>query len=198
MVGRLIARCITHRRLRGSHVRQKMADLPKDRLEEVPPFTYSAVDYLGTFCIKEGRKELKRYGVIFTCMSTRAIHLETAMSLMTNSFLNVYRRFIGHRGPVRQLASDQGSNFIGANSELNKALTMMDHAIVSKELAKTKCDWIEFKMNVPDASHMGGVWERQIRTVRSVLGPLLDNHGSQLDDESLRTLMVESEAIVNS
>ena len=45
---------------------------------------------------------------------------------------------------------------------------------------------------------MGGVWERQLRTVRSVLSPLLDNHGSQLDDESLRTLMVETEAIVNS
>ena len=61
---------------------------------------------------------------------------------------------------------------------------MMDHAIVSRELAKTKCDWIQFKMNVPNASHMGGVWERQIRTVRSVLSPLLENHGSQLDDES--------------
>ena len=55
---------------------------------------------------------------------------------------------------------------------------MMDHAIVPKELAKTKCDWIEFKMNEPNASHTGGVWERQIRNVRSVLSPLLDDHGS--------------------
>ena len=166
-----------------------MANLPKDRLEEVAPFTYSAVDYFGPFCIKEGRKELKRYGFIFTCMSTRAIHLETATWLTTDAFLNAYRRFIGRRGPVlvRQPRSDQGSNFISTNSELHKALTMMDHAVVSRELAKTKCDWIEFKINVPNASHMGGVWERQIRTVRSVLSPLLDNHGSQLDDESLRT-----------
>ena len=89
-VGHLIAGCVTCRRLRGSHVRQKMANLPKDRLEEVAPFTYSAVDYFGPFCIKEGRKELKRYGVIFTCMSTRAIHLETATSLTTDSFLNAY------------------------------------------------------------------------------------------------------------
>ena len=53
-------------------------------------------------------------------------------------------------------------------------------------------------MNVPHASHMGGVWERQIKTVRSVLTGHLENHGNQLDDESLRTLMIEAEAIVNS
>ena len=175
-----------------------MANLPNDRLEEVAPFAYSAVNYFEPFCIKEGKKELKRYGVIFTCMYTRAIQMETATSLTTDSFLNVYRRFIGRRAPVRQLRSDQGSNFIGANSELCEALTMMDHAVVSKELARTKCDWTEFKMNVPNASHMGGVWERQIRTVRSVLSPLLANHGSQLDDVSLRTLVVETEAILNS
>ena len=57
---------------------------------------------------------------------------------------------------------------------------------------------IDFKFNVPSASHMGGVWERQIRTVRSVLSSLLQNNGSQLDDESLRTLMCETEAIINS
>ena len=67
-----------------------MADLPKDRLE-LSSFTYSAVDYFGPFFIKEGRRELKQYGVLFTCMSTRAVHIETANSLSTDSFLNAYR-----------------------------------------------------------------------------------------------------------
>ena len=53
-------------------------------------------------------------------------------------------------------------------------------------------------MNVPSASHMGGVWERQIRSVRNVLITLLHKHGQQLDDESLRTFLIESAAIVNS
>lgn len=197
-VGHHISRCTTCQRYRGAHVKQKMADLPQDRLEETAPFTYSAVDYFGPFYIKEGRRELKRYGVLFTCMSSRAIHLETAVSLTTDSFLNAYRRFIGRRGPVRQLRSDQGSNFVGAHSELKAALTDSDHDTITKELTKNACDWIQFKMNVPSASHMGGAWERQIRTVRGVLSPLLDNHGRQLDDESLRTLMAEAEAIVNS
>ena len=175
-----------------------MADLPADCLEENPPFAYSAVDYFGPFFIKEGRRELKRYGVLFTCMSSRAVHLETAASLTTDSFLNAYRRFIGRRGPVRQLRSDQGTNFIGASNELKAALSEMNQDTLKKEIARTSCDWITFKMNVPSASHMGGTWERQIRTVRSVLSALLHDHGRQLDDESLQTLMIEAESIVNS
>ena len=50
---------------------------------------------------------------------------------------------------------------------------------------------------MPEASHMGGVWERQIRTVRNVLVSLLTQHAAQLDDETLRTFMVEAENIVN-
>ena len=92
---------------------------------------------------------------------------------------------------------DQGTNFVGAMNELQQALSELNHEQIREELLKGSCDWVKSKMNVPHASHMGGVWERQIRTVRSVLASLLERHGSQLDDESLRTFMVEVEAIVN-
>ncbi|XP_067048714.1 uncharacterized protein [Acropora muricata] len=198
MVGHHVIKCVTCRKLRGAPQQQKMSDLPADRTEQAPPFTYSAVDYFGPWYIKEGRKEMKRYGVLFTCMYSRAVHLETAASLSTDSFLNAYRRFVGRRGPVRQLRSDQGTNFVGAKNELEATLLEMNHTTIQRELLKQNCDWIDWKMNVPQASHMGGAWERQIRTVRSVLSALLQKHGRQLDDESLRTLMVETEAIVNS
>ena len=74
----------------------------------------------------------------------------------------------------------------------------MNQDKIKKKLLEEQCDWFTFKMNVPAASHMGGVWERQIRTVRNVLASLLQDNGQQLDDESLRTLMCEAEAIVNS
>ncbi|KAK3727737.1 hypothetical protein QZH41_005196 [Actinostola sp. cb2023] len=175
-----------------------MADLPADRLEPSPPFTYCGVDYFGPWYVKQGRKELKRYGVLFTCMSSRAIHLEVAHSLETDSYINALRRFICRRGPVRQLRSDQGTNFIGARRELTEALLEMDQAKVTSEMLKLNCDWVEVKFNVPAASHMGGVWERQIRTVRSVLSALLEKNGKQLNDEALTTFMCEAEAVVNS
>lgn len=197
-VGSAIASCVTCRKLRGAVIEQKMADLPEDRLESAPPFTYCAVDYFGPFIVKEKRKELKRYGVIFTCMASRAIHLEVANSLDTDSFLNAFRRFTSRHGPVRQLRSHQGTNFVGARRELAEALAEMDHEKTKSRLLEEQCDWITFKMNVPSASHMGGVWERQIGTVRNVLSSLLQDNAKQLDDESLRTLMCEAEAIVNS
>ncbi|XP_048586131.1 uncharacterized protein LOC5508004 [Nematostella vectensis] len=175
-----------------------MSDLPKDRVNPSPPFTYSAADYFGPWTVKEGRREVKRYGVLFTCMASRAVHIETASSLDTSSFLNAYRPFVGRRGPVRQLRSDRGTNFVGAKNELQSPLSEMDNQRVGSELRKENCDWVDFKFNVPDASHRGGSWERQIRTVRNVLDSLLYNQGTQLDDESLRTLLVEAEAIVNS
>ena len=60
-----ISKCVICRKLRGKVQDQKMADLPVDRLESVPPFTFCAVDYFGKWNIKEGRKEVKRYGVLF-------------------------------------------------------------------------------------------------------------------------------------
>ena len=99
-----------------------MADLPADRLTPTPPFTYCGVDSFGPWYVKEGRKELKRYGVLFTCILTRAIHLEVANTLETDSYINALRRFICRRGPVRQMRSDNGSNFIGARRELKEVL----------------------------------------------------------------------------
>lgn len=57
----VIASCMTCRKPRGAIIKQKMSDLPKDRLESCPPFTYCSAEYCGPFKIKEGRKELKRY-----------------------------------------------------------------------------------------------------------------------------------------
>ena len=58
---------------------------------------------------------------------------------------------------MRQIRSDQGTNFVGAKNEFEKSLSELDKDRISIYLAKNQCD---FQMNVPDASHRGGVWER--------------------------------------
>ena len=194
----VISKCVTCRKLRGAAQEQKMSDLPVDRPESSPPFTYCVVDYCGPWRVKEGRKEVKKYIALFTCMASRAVHLEVSNSLETDSFINALRRFICRRGPVRQLRSDQGTNLIGAKRELREALQAMDQCKISSEMLKEDCDWVTFKMNPPSASHAGRVWERQIRTVRSVLTALLDGNAGVLDGETFQTLICEAEANVNS
>ena len=197
-VAYVISKCVTCRKLRGAAQEQKMSDLPEDRLESSPPFTNCAVDYYRPWHVKEGRKEVKKYIALFTCMASRAVHLEVSNSLETDSFINALRRFICRRGPVRQLRSDQGTNLIGAKRELRETLQAMDQCKISSEMLKEDCDWVTFKMNPPSASHAGGVWERQIRTVRSVLTALLDGNAGVLDGEAFQMLICEAEAIVNS
>lgn len=87
---------------------------------------------------------------------------------------------------------------MGAKNELEKALSSVDRSRVRHFLLERNCDWIEFQLNILSASHMGGIWERQIRTACNVLSVLLDQCGSQLNDESLQTFMTEVEAVVNS
>ena len=167
VVSKLVHECVTCRMRRAKVQEQKMADLPADRLTPTLPFTYCAVDYFGPWYLKEGRKELKRYGVLFTCLVTRAIHLEGANSLETDSYINALRRFICRLGPVRQMRSDNGSNFIGARRELKEALAEMEQNQVKQEMLKESCDWFELKLNVPTASHMGGIC--RLRVVRTSL-----------------------------
>ena len=193
-VGSYIGSYVIFGKLRAAVPEQKMADLPQDRLEPPAPFMYCAVDYFGPWMVKEGSKEVKRYGVLLTCLTSRAVHLETSSTLVKDSFVNALRRFICRGGPVRQLRCDQGTNFVGTKRELKEAFSELNDDHIRAELIPEKCDWVNFKINVQAASHMGGIWERQIRSVHNILTVLLQNNGLQLDDESLRTLMCEAEA----
>ena len=115
----------------------------------------------------------------------------------TDSFIEALRRLIGRRGNIRTIRSDNGSNFVGAEKELLKAFQQMHHNKIKSFLQNNGSDWIVWHRNPPAASHIGGICERQIRSARQILAALIKTHGRSLDDEALRTLMVEVEALVN-
>ena len=129
-----IYKCVQCRRQRRPTEGQKMADLPEDRVESTPPFTYCGMDCFGPFTVKERRKELKRYAVIFTCMSSRAVHIEQLDDMTTDAFINALRCFTAIRWPIQQIRSDQGSNCVGARNELAKAM---------KGQARKTADWLK-------------------------------------------------------
>ena len=81
---------------------------PSDRFQEEPPFTHCGVDMFGPFYIKQRQNTLKLYGVLFTCLVSRAVHIETTKTMDTDSFILAPRRFIARRGNVRSIRCDNG------------------------------------------------------------------------------------------
>ena len=186
MVRQFISKCVTCRYLRGTVGEQKMADLLKSRVEPAPPFTYCGVDFFGPWHVQRGRSVVKRYGALFTSFASKAVHIEVADSLETDSFIQALSRFICRRGPVREIRWNRGTNFVGGEGELKKAIDEIDDQKVKAELLKVKIDWIK---NPASASNFGGEWERQIRSIRNVMSGLIREHGNRLDEESLRTFL---------
>jgi hypothetical protein len=185
LIRSVISKCTICRRYRAKLLVQKMADLPLQRLEmDQPAFAQAGVDYFGPFIIKRGRNTtLKRYGVIFTCFSTRAVHLEVAQGLTTDSCINAFRRFAARRA-VQRLRSDNGTNLVGACKEMRDEMHKWNQSQINSAL---HCKGIEWDFNCPAASHQGGAWERVAK--EQVI---------HLDDEGLQTLFCEVEFILNS
>nr|XP_054761439.1 uncharacterized protein LOC129267841 [Lytechinus pictus] len=192
-IRKMISRCIPCRRHKAKIMEQKMANLPSDRVKpDEPPFTSVGIDYFGPLEVKRGRSVVKTYGVMFTCLVSRAVHIEKAESLNTDSCIAAIRRFIARRGTVKNMRSDNGTNLIGAQRELKREIDNWNQVQISDTLLQRNIQWT---FNPPGGSHHGGVWERQIRTVRQLLFNLVRQQ--RLDDEGLHTFLCEAEGIIN-
>ena len=175
--------------------KQKLASLPADRVTpNEPPFTHVGKDYFGPFEIKQGRSIVKRYGVIFTCANSRAVYLEMAYSLTTDSCIAAIGRFVARRRQIVSIRSDNGTNLVGAERQLRQEIMKLDQSRLHNTLSHKAIDW---KFNPPASSHFGGFRERLIRTVRKVLYSLLKQQMRKFDDESLQTLFCEVETVMN-
>lgn len=197
----VLSGCVLCKKLRGRFQEQKMADLPKDRLSEDPPFTNVGIDVFGPWTIaarrtRGGIANSKRWAVIFTCLSIRAVHIEVIESLDTTAFINALRRFLAIRGPVKLIRSDCGTNFVGACRELGINAKSLDSSDVGNFLSENGCTWA---FNPPHASHMGGAWERMIGITRRILDSMLiQNRHHHFTHDMLATFMAEVSAIINA
>ncbi|KAG1714704.1 hypothetical protein GQR58_000941 [Nymphon striatum] len=190
----VLKKCVTCKRLYANTAVQKMANLPQARMDAYKPaFTNTGIDIFGPFYVKHRRSQVKRYGCIFTCMTTRAVHLEKVYDLSTNSFINGFRRFVCRRGYPEKVYSDNGTNFVGGESELRRSLSEISKHEIEQYAVRHNIEW---HFNPPSASHMGGAWERIIRSIRRILSGMILEIKS-LTDETLDTLFCEIESILN-
>ena len=166
-----------------------------DTLDTLCAFARVAVDYAGPFMTVQvrGKCRQKRYLCLFTCLMSRAVHLEMAHSLDTNAFLNTFFRMVNRRGLPEEIYSDNGTNFVGANKELKKLVTNLDEETLKESLANRGVKWF---FNPPLAPHFGGVHESMIKAAKRAVVAILSN--SDVKDEELITAFTGAEALINS
>ncbi|XP_065363858.1 uncharacterized protein LOC135957111 [Calliphora vicina] len=171
-----------------------MGSLPSDRLTPyVRPFTYTGVDYFGPLNVTVGRRHEKRWVALFTCLTIRAVHLEVAYDLSTDSCILAIRNFINRRGTPLKIRSDNGKNFVGVNQEAQRFDEVFDLVKIEDELSTRGIEW---QFNCPHNPAEGGIWERMVQCVKKVLRVTLKEVAPK--EHTLQSFLIEAENIVNS
>ena len=140
-----------------------------------------------------GRTRAKRYLCLFTCLTTQAVHLEMSYSLDTDSFINAFTRMTSRRGTPTYVISDNGTNFVGTERELQELVEAHDTDRITQETRKYHP--IEWKFNPPSAPHFGGVFEALIKSAKKAIKAILGD--ADVTDEELHSA-IGAERLLNS
>lgn len=180
---------------------QLMGNLPKQRVTPSCPFTFTGVDFAGPFQGRDrrarGYKTYKTYVCLFICFSTKAIHLEAVLDLTAQAFLAALRRFIARRGTPIKIISDNGTNFVGANSELKRLAGEFSKwsSYIDAELSK-EGNGIKWEFIPPRSPHFGGLWEANIKIMKRHLTKIVGQ--TILTFEEFTTVLAQVEGVLNS
>ena len=163
-------------------------ELPACRVSDDPPFAHTGLNFAGPLYVQEPTdrgNDTKVYICLFTCASTRAIHLELIRGLNIDSFLLACRRFVGRRGLPTTLLSDNATTFRSSSKEIQSICRSSE---VFHYLTNNQTSW---KFIVPK---WGGFWERMVQTVKRSLRKVV---GQAILRFELNTLLIEIESIIN-
>ncbi|XP_044183283.1 uncharacterized protein LOC122963962 [Acropora millepora] len=195
VVRKVLSRCVICKRIEGQHYAiPPTAPLPQFRVEESPVFTNSGIDFVGPLFVKSGAKEKgdmeKIYIALYTCGSSRAVHLDVVPDLTAETFIRSFKRFICRRGIPRLVVSDNAKTFKTTAKFLSSIFELPE---VQNFLLNHKVKW---RFNLERAPWWGGFFERMVRCVKRCLKKILKS--AKLTYEELLTVVVEIECVLNS
>ena len=186
-------KCMKCKISRAKVMQPSMGPIPEFRLEKpLQAFSVVSVDFAGPFLTKRGRGQArnKRYLALFTCLQTRAVHLELVQSLETSSFMNALSRMIDRRGCPREMVSDNGKTFVRADKEIRAAMLADEETLAGQHRGMT------WRFLPPYASNMGGVHEALVKSAKRALRHVLEK--ADITDDELETAFVRAESLLNS
>jgi len=192
-VRKVIHHCFVCRRLEGQpYDSPPPPPLPEFRAKELPPFSYTGVDFAGPLYIKtHGLVETKKVWIcLYTCCVVRAVHLELVPDLTTDSFLRCFKRFVARRGLPCRMISDNGKTFRAASKALHKMSSHDGIQVYSSDVG------VEWSFNLEKAPWWGGIFERMIKMMKRCLKKTIGR--ARITYDELLTVVTEAEMILNS
>ena len=190
-VKQVIQKCVLCLKFEGrAYPTSGLPDLPEERVSDGPPFLHTGIDFAGPLYINLNSQHQKTYVCLFTCASTRAIHLELTADLSAVSFLQAFRRFTSRRGLPATIFSDNAKTFKSTSSEIKKVVRSSE---VQSHMVNHQVTW---KFIVERVPWWSGFWERMVGITKQCLRKTLGR--SMLTFEELRTIIVEIEGTVNN
>ena len=197
IVKKNVRRCVVCKRNEGRPYKpQVQPDLPSFRVDDAPPFAHTGLDFLGPLYVSktddapDAISSKKTYVCLYTCASTRAIHLEITPDLTVPSFLRSFRRFVSRFGLPATLISDNAKTFKSASREVKNIIRSVE---VQRHLTDQGVNW---QFIIERAPWWGGFWEGMVRTVKRVLKRVIIGR-SNLNYDELYIIFTEVESIVN-
>ncbi|XP_015604454.1 uncharacterized protein LOC107272139 [Cephus cinctus] len=200
-IKRIIHKCVICFKSRPRISEQIMGNLPIHRVIPSKPFSSTGVDFCGPLYVRDGKrrnsKRIKVYVAVFVCMATKAVHLEVVSDMTTETFLNAFKCFIGRQGKPADVFSDNGTNFVGANRELEELRVLFaqeEHR--SKIIDNNAMDRIRWHFIPSRAPHFGGLWKAAVKSFKTQFYKVASD--ASLTFEEASTLAIQIEAILNS
>lgn len=194
LVTSTLHRCKVCARFRATKGTAPTAPLPAERTTPTHPFDVTGVDFAGPLYIKgPSDSSTKAYIALFTCATSRAVHLELVLDLTTKSFIAAFRRFISRRGAPSIMYSDNALTFKKASRDIANVWNVIRSRETQDFTATHRIRW---RFIVERAAWWGGIWERMVRTVKGCLKRVIGRQ--RLTADEMVTLLHEVEAVVNS
>ena len=194
-VTRVTSKCVTCKKANGQpFALPPMPELPETRILKQACFKNTGVDYFGPVKIKTDTGITKCWVALFTCLATRAIHLELVMDLSAKEFLMALRRFISRRGKPTTIVSDNGPQFkLTAEAVEDDWIDVTHDKEVSRFATENGIQWTFI---TPYAPYMGGVYERMVGIVKTGLRKTVGQ--AMMTAKQFKTCLSECEAVVNT
>ncbi|XP_052743215.1 uncharacterized protein LOC128199140 [Bicyclus anynana] len=201
-IKKITHKCIICFRNKATAAQQLMGSLPASRVTATSrPFQVIGLDFAGPVDVKLSRIRRsvvgKGYICVFVCFTTKAVHLELASDLTTETFLGCLKRQISRRGKPSQVHCDNFSSFKSASNQLNELYKLHASQYHQANVQKFAAEQgINFHFIPCYSPTFGGLWEAAVKSTKYHLRRVVQN--SLLTYEQLNTVLCEIEAVLNS